>query len=148
MTFTIKFNKVEEENKVEKKKEPLPIDHKKFSEEFCKMYYDKMGQNGYMNVLPLFMQNAKCTFDGVDYNGIYNLLVKLSQKNVNKFLYHTITAESQLIGNDVLISSSGSVTPLSFSGAKGKSVKFTETFVLCKSENTYYIRNYIVKYFD
>lgn len=122
------------------------VPYKKITEEFCKVYYDRMMKGGFNTVLHLFDQNAKCTYENTEYNGAYNLLIKLAQSGIHKFGYTDISVNAQLIDNTtILVSSTGHIFPVSFCGTNGLLTKFSESFVLKCTSNSCQINNYILK---
>ena len=122
------------------------IIYTKIGEDFCKVYYQKISEGGFSNVMNYFWKDSKCTFDNQEFNGPYGVLVKLSQMGVHKFSYKKISGNFQPIGDSILICSSGDLCPLSFQKTSGKLIKFSETFILTNINGIYCITNYVFRF--
>lgn len=116
-------------------------------DEFCRNFYTKMTIGGYSQTLYFFDQNAKCSFNNESFNP-YNLLLKLSSLNIQRFNYNNINSTYQLTNDGVLINSISIVNPINFFGLYGINVKLSETFLIKLVGNKYYIYNYILKTLD
>ena len=119
--------------------------YQKISEEFCKVYYHKMQEGGFSFVMQFFSRDAKCTLDNQELTGCYDILIKLSQLGIHKFLYKRISGNSQPVGDSILITTIGEFIPINFQKQTGRLVRFTETFILKYTGDNYLITNYILK---
>ena len=119
--------------------------YSKIGEDFCKVYYHKMTEGGFSQVMNFFHKEARCTLDNQEYNGCYDILVKLAQMGVHRFIYKKISGTSQPFGNSILISVVGDIIPVSFQKHNGKHMKFSECFILKNISGNYFVTNHILK---
>lgn len=138
MTFNFTMNEKEKEDSSN-------IMYSKIGEDFCKLYYHKMAESGFSNVMNLFTKDSRCTYDNQEFLGCYDLLIKLSQLGIHKFNYKKINANYQPFGDSILISVFGEFNPISFQKQNGKLFKFSETFILKNINGNYFITNHILK---
>jgi hypothetical protein len=119
------------------------IDNKTLCEQFCKRYYIDMSNGGFSSVLKYFSPSAKCTLNNHLYNGAYDLLIKFTEDTIHKFTYKKVSGNYQQINSNILITTSGICNPINFQKQQGKELIFTETFILTKENDSYFITNYI-----
>jgi hypothetical protein len=115
--------------------------------EFAKCYYDKMSKQGISGALDLFHQNATGTFEGDEFKGSYNWLLKLAQTGVAKFDYHDISGIAQPVGNyEIIVNIKGNLRPIGlWQQHLSNWHQFSEVFILEKNGDIYLIKNYMLR---
>lgn len=114
-------------------------------EDFCKSYYTKMSEYGVHEALNLFDKGAICTVDNIIMKTPYELLLSYAKSNVKRIKYESITSTWQTIGDSVLLSSLGKMTPISYNDISCPSLHFSESFIIKPSGTGLLITNYIMK---
>ena len=118
------------------------IYHNKLSSEFCDHFYNQF-QNNFSALDNLFGSNAKITFFGNEYIGFNSLKQSLQYYQDIHIIQHQIKSITSqplnLLLTDTLLISVIGVMIIN----NNKKIPFSDTFVLCKNNNLYYIDNYI-----
>jgi len=122
------------------------VNYKEIASEFCNLYYTTIILKGISGVLYLFDQNALCNYNGIEINGMYNVMTHLASENIHRFIYTGLNYTPTLINKDsLMIQVSGNCQAISFSNQISNIYKFTETFILKFNDKRILIVNYLFR---
>lgn len=125
---------------------PQPID---VARDFCNLYYPYVTTRGMSSVLHMFDNNVKCNLNGAEFTGMHNVLVKMSENGISRFLYNNISCVYQVLTNDtLLLHVTGFCQAVTHYNTFIEWKPFSEIFVLkCYVGNKGSVVNYVFKYF-
>jgi len=122
------------------------IDPEILKNEFLMIYYKNMFNNGLFGNLGLFDEKCQCTFNKDEFNGAYQLLVKMAQNNIHRFQYKFGNGLIQETNTGYIINVSGICQPINFQNFYLNDIHFSDTFYL-SNQYPYKITNYIAHYY-
>ena len=118
---------------------------KVYEEGLQNVYYKNMINTGFVSNLVLFDENCKCNINCEEFNGAYYVLVRLAENGIHRFNYKSISIDSQLVSQGILINVTGICQLINVNNILLGEMHFSETFLICTQKNK--IINYICKYF-
>jgi len=110
---------------------------------FCDLYYSTIMAKGFIGVMYLFDFSSRCNYNGVDYNGFYNIPVAMAQEGVMKLTHDKLISTSSVIDNETLfIQVFGSCQGITFWNFVTPIHQFVETFILKYLNGAILVANY------
>jgi len=118
------------------------------SREFCNLYYTFVVTKGLTSVLHMFDPNVSCNLNGIEFNGMHNVLVKFAEAGIARLNYDRITCVYQTLTNDtLLIQVTGICQGITHYNTFTEWRAFSETFVMkCYAGNKGSVVNYLFKF--
>lgn len=124
------------------------IDIKELEDAFIKLYYQNMVDSGFSANLGFFDEKCTCSLNNQEFNGAYNILIKMAQENIHRFEYKDCHSNIQQTHNGYIINVVGVCRPINFQNFYLNEYHFSEVFYLSNQyPNNNKIINYISHYY-
>jgi len=126
---------------------PRLINPADISRDFCNFYYTGMSVRGLSGLLDLFEQGIPCNFNGSEYTGMHNMVVRYAEEGISKLIYDKLTCIYQILTHDtLLVQVNGLAQGITFSNSLIDTKHFSETFVIKHfSDDKFRVVNYIFR---
>lgn len=135
-TFTMNNNK----NTIMKQKD--------FSD-FCLSFYSKLAYGGYSECLDIFDKDARCMFNDNYYNNPHEFMFKILNLGVKRMEFINLQSNGMVCSDDkILMNTTCNIIPIDYENKKGEMIKASESIILVKKSEKYYINSYILRTYN
>ena len=119
------------------------VSYKQLAEDFCKLFYNAFTNQGFSGIATMYASDALITFVEEECVGSTAFGQKLYNMGFASMLFKDLTGTAQPHGNDtILLNVTGQCAVNSNTLSWGK---FSDVFVLSKTNNVWFIQHHMFK---